>query len=415
MKRYSIFSLLRNAISYNEGWERAWRAPPLRDQYDVIIVGAGGHGLATAYYLAKDHGITNVAVIERGWLGGGNMGRNTSTIRSNYIREVSIKFNDASVQLYEGLGRELNYNIMFSQRSQIDIIQTYPKLRDMRRRALHMDLHGADYEFLTPEQIRRRVPIMADPRDMRLPVIGGYVQERAGIARHDAIAWGFARAADARGVEIHQQTEVTGFLRDVSGAVTGVQTSRGPIRANKVALAAAGNSSHLAAMAGLRLPLVTRNLQAFVSEPLKPLVHIQVNAPDSGFYVSQSDKGELIIGGGTDMEPSYRQGGKYTVFEDTVAGMLDMFPIFRRLKLMRHWAGALDFAHDASPIIDRSPMAGLYLTCGWYGGFKSIPIGGRTFAHLLARDEPHPLAAEFTLERFHKLGFIMEAGTVAVR
>ncbi len=414
-QRYSIFSLLRNAISHNEGWERAWRAPPLRAEYDVVIVGAGGLGLATAYYLAKDHDITDVAVIERSWLGGGNMGRNTSTIRSNYVREPSIKFNDASVKLCEELGRELNYNIMFSQRSQIDIIQTWPKLRDMRRRALHMDLHGADYDFLTPEQVRRRVPILGDPREMRLPVLGGYVQERAGIARHDAIAWGYARAADARGAEIHQQTEVTGFLRDVSGAVVGVETSRGPVRARKVALAAAGSSSHVAAMAGLRLPLVTRNLQAFVSEPLKPLVDVQVNCPDSGFYVSQSDKGELIIGGGTDAEPSYRQGGKYAVLEDTVAGMTDMFPIFRRLKLMRHWAGALDFGYDASPIIDRTPIAGLYITCGWYGGFKSIPIGGRTFAHLLARDAPHPLAAAFTLERFRRLGFVMEAGTVAAR
>ena len=217
-QRYSIFSLLRNAVNFHEGWERAWRAPPLKPAYDVIVVGAGGHGLATAYYLAKNHGITNVAVIEKGWLGGGNMGRNTSTIRSNYIRDISIKFNDFSLQLYEELGRDLNYNIMFSQRSQIDIIQTWPKMRDMRRRALHMDLHGADYEFITPAEIRRRVPILNDDDKMRMPIIGGYVQARAGIARHDAIAWGYARGGDARGVEIPQHTEVTGFLRDGSGA-----------------------------------------------------------------------------------------------------------------------------------------------------------------------------------------------------
>ena len=414
-QRYSIFSLLRNALSYNEGWERAWRAPPLKPQYDVIVVGAGGHGLATAYYLAKNHGITDVAVLEKGWLGGGNMGRNTSTIRSNYIRDVSIKFNDFSLQLYEQLGRDLNYNIMFSQRSQIDIIQTWPKMRDMRRRALHMDLHGADYEYLTPAEIRRRVPILNDDDKMRMPIIGGYVQERAGIARHDAIAWGFARGADSRGVEIHQHTEVTGFLRDESGAVIGVETNRGPVRARKVALAAAGNSSHVASLAGIRLPLVTRNLQAFVSEPLKPIVHIQVNCPDAGFYVSQSDKGELIIGGGTDPEPSYRQAGKYGVFEDVVSALVDVFPIFRRVKLLRHWGGALDFAYDASPIVTRTQLPGLYITCGWWGGFKGIPAGGYTFAHLVARDEPHPLAENYTIDRFRRLGFILESGTVAAR
>ncbi len=415
MQRYSIFSLLRNAVAYHEGWERAWRAPELKPEYEIVIVGAGGHGLATAYFLAKDHGISNVAVIERGWLGGGNMGRNTSTIRSNYIRDISIKFNDASVKLYEGLGRELNYNIMFSQRSQIDIIQTWPKLRDMRRRALHMDLHGADYAFISPEEIRRRVPIIGDIARMRLPIIGGYVQGRAGIARHDAIAWGFARANDSRGVDIIQHTEVTGFLVDADRRITGVQTTRGPVRARKVALAAAGNTSAVATLAGLNLPIVTRNLQAFVSEPMKPVVDVQVNCPDIGFYVSQSDKGELIIGGGTDPIPSYRQGGNYNVFEDTVAALVDMFPIFRRAKLLRHWGGAIEIAYDASPIISMTPIGGLYVTCGWWGGFKAIPIGGRTYAHLIARGEPHPLAAAYTLDRFRTLGFVLEAGTVAGR
>ncbi len=415
MQRYSIFSLLRNAFSHHEGWERAWRSPELKPHYDVVVVGAGGHGLATAYYLAKDHGITNVAVLERGLIGLGNMGRNTSTIRSNYVREQSIKFNDASLKLYEALGRELNFNIMFSQRSQIDIVQTYAKLRDLRRRALHMDLHGADYEFVSPEEIRRAVPVIGDAGRMRLPILGGYRQKRAGIARHDAIAWGYSRALDARGVEIHQHAEVTGFLSGAGGAIVGVETARGTVRANKIAIATAGNSSHTAALAGLRLPLQTRNLQAWVSEPIKPVIDIQVNCPDIGVYVSQSDKGELIIGGGTDPENSYRHGGNLAVFEDVVAAMLDMFPIFRRLKLMRHWGGALDFAHDASPIVSKTAIPGLYITCGWYGGFKSIPIGGRTFAHLIARDEPHPLAADFTLSRFDRLGFVIEAGTVAQR
>jgi sarcosine oxidase subunit beta len=415
MQRYSFFALLRNALSFHENWERAWRSPALKPEYDVVIVGAGGHGLATAYFLAKDHGITNVAVLERSWLGGGNMGRNTSTIRSNYIRDVSIKFNDASVKLYEQLGRELNFNIMFSQRSQIDIVQTWPKLRDLRRRALHMDLHGADYVYLTPQEIRRRVPAIGAVENMRLPIIGGYAQARAGIARHDAIAWGFARAGDSRGVDIHQHTEVTGFLRDGSGAIDGVMTNRGPVRARKVALATAGNTSAVAALAGVRLPIVTRNLQAFVSEPMKPIVDVQVNCPDIGFYVSQSDKGELIIGGGTDPIPSYRQGGNYVVFEDTVAALLDMFPRFRRVKLMRHWGGALEFAHDASPVISATPIPGLFVTCGWWGGFKAIPIGGRTYAHLIATGTPHDLAASYTLDRFPRLDFVLEAGTVAAR
>ncbi|MBM3571443.1 MAG: sarcosine oxidase subunit beta family protein [Alphaproteobacteria bacterium] len=415
MQRYSIFSLLRNALSFHEGWERAWRSPSLKAEYDVVIIGAGGHGLACAYFLTRDHGITNVAVLERGWLGGGNTGRNTTTIRSNYLRDESIKFFDASVQLYENLSRELNFNIMFSQRSQVDVIQTWPKLRDLRRRAMSSDLHGADYRLISADEVYRRVPILADTRHARLPVIGGAVQERAGVARHDAIAWGFARQADAAGVEIHQNTEVTGINRGADGAVTGVETNRGTIRAKKVAIAVAGNTTAVAAMAGLRLPIQTYNLQAFVSEPIKPVVHVQVNCPDAGMYVSQSDKGELLAGGAIDQASSFRRSPRYSVLEDAVTSLMEMFPIFRRVKLMRQWGGSIEFAHDGSPIISTTSVPGLYVSCGWWGGFKAIPIGGRTLAHTVARNEPHPLSAPYLLNRFARLNFILEPGTVTNR
>lgn len=415
MQRYSIVSLIRNALAFNEGWERAWRAPPLKERYDVVIVGAGGHGLATAYHLAKEHGITDVAVLERGWLGGGNTARNTSTIRSNYLRDVSIKFNDASVKLYEQLSRELNFNIMFSQRSQVDIVQTWSKWRDLRRRSLAMDLHGAEYKFLTVPELQARVPAFGDLTKLRLPVIGGVVQEAAGIARHDAIAWGYARGADARGVEIHQHTEVTGFARGADGTIVEVQTNRGVVRARKVALAVAGNSSHVARLAGLNLPLQTRNLQAWVSDPLKPVLDVVANCPDVGVYVIQTDKGELLIGGGTDPVPSYRQGTHVQVFEDAVAAMLELFPRFRNVKLLRQWGGHIEFSYDASPIISTTPIANLFVSCGWWGGFKAIPIGGRTFAHTIATGSPHPLSAGYALDRFKGLKFVLEAGTVAQR
>ncbi|MBM3597997.1 MAG: sarcosine oxidase subunit beta family protein [Alphaproteobacteria bacterium] len=415
MQRYSIFSLLRNALSYHEGWERAWRAPELKPAYDVVIIGAGGHGLACAYYLARDHGITNVAVLERGWLGGGNTGRNTTTIRSNYLRDESIKFFDASVQLYEELSRELNINIMFSQRSQVDVIQTWPKLRDLRRRSMASELQGADYRLISTEEVYRRIPILADLQRSRLPVIGGAVQERAGVARHDAIAWGYARQADAAGVEIHQNTEVTGIARSPRGEVTGVETNRGAVRAGKVAIVVAGNTTQVAAMAELRLPIQSYNLQAFVSEPIKPVVHVQVNCPDAGMYVSQSDKGELLAGGAIDQASSFRQTPRYSVLEDAVTALIEMFPIFRRVKLMRQWGGTIEFAYDASPIISKTPVPGLYVSCGWWGGFKAIPIGGRTLAYTVARDEPHPLNAPYSLQRFDRLNFLMEPGTVTNR
>ena len=415
MQRYSFLTLARNALSYHEGWQRVWRSPPLKPAYDIVIVGAGGHGLSTAYHLAKEHAVTNVAVIEKGWLGGGNTARNTHTIRANYLRDVSIRFHDASLRLYENMTRELNYNILFSQRSMVDLVQSSSKLRDLRRRSMAMALHGPTYNIVDVDEVRRLIPAMGDLEDVRLPPLAGVVHPEAAMARHDAVAWSYARAADSRGIEIHQQTEVTGFLRGPDGRVAGVNTTRGAIRANKVALATAGNTSHVAALAGLKLPLVTRNLQAFVSEPIKPVIDVIANFPDVGLYVMQSDKGELVIGGGTDPIPSYRQGCHFQTFEDTVAALLEIFPRFKSLKLLRQWGGAVEFAYDASPIISPTPLGGLYVSTGWYGGFKAIPVGGLTYAHLLATDVPHPLAEAFLLERFHGLRLLLEAGTVAQR
>lgn len=415
MQRYSIFSLARNALTYHQNWQRAWRSVPLKPAYDIVIVGAGGHGLATAYYLAKEHGLTKVAVMEKGWLGGGNTARNTLTIRSNHLRDVSIRFHDKSVHLYEELTRELNYNIMFSQRGMVDLVQSSSKLRDLRRRSMAMALHGPSYNIVGLDEVHRLIPAMGDLKNARLPPLAGVVHPEGAMARHDAVAWSYARAADARGVEIHQQTEVTGFLRDADGRVVGVNTNRGPVRADKVALATSGNTSHVAALAGLRLPLVTRNLQAFVSEPIKPVIDVIVNSPDTGVYLMQSDKGELVIGGATDTLPSYRQGCHFQTFEETVAAMLELFPRFKGLKMLRQWGGAIEFAYDASPIISATPIGGLHVSTGWHSGFKAIPVGGLTYAHLLATGVAHPLAAAFGLERFRDLKFLFEVGLVSQR
>lgn len=416
MQRYSLASLIRHGLNRHTTWPKAWRSPPLKDSYDVIVIGAGGHGLATAYYLAKEYGITNVAVLERGWLGGGNIARNTVTIRSNYMRDASIPFYVKSVEMYEGLTKELNFNMMHSKRTMVDVVQTYPKMRELRRRQLTMDIYGSTYEQISQQEVRRRIPALTGGGpDARLPVIGGMVHTDAGVNRHDAVAWGYARAIDALGVEIHQQTAAKALIRNANGTIKGVETTRGLVKAPKVAVAVSGHTTTLTETADLKLPLRTMNLTAFVSEPVKPLVDVIVNCPDSGFYFSQSDKGEMVIGGAPDMGQSFRRDIKQHVFEDTVTAMLSLFPSFKKLKLMRQWGGHLDIAHDASPIMDETDVPGLFITAGWWGGYKAIPAGGLTLAHLIATGNPHPLMSDFTLKRFQHLDYVMESGTTTAR
>ena len=415
-QRYSFASLIRHGINKHTTWAPAWRTPPLKNHYDVIVIGAGGHGLATAYHLGKDHGINNVAVLDSGWLGGGNIARNTITIRSNYMRDESIPFYVKSVELYEGLTKDLNFNMMHSKRTMIDVIQNYPMMRDRRRRQHIMDIYNSTYEKISTEEVRRRIPALTGGGpDARLPVLGGMVHTDAGVNRHDAVAWGYARAIDGMGGEIHQQTPVTQLVRGTDGNIAGVQTPRGLIRADKIVVAVSGHTTTLTETVGLKLPLRTMNLTAFVSEPVKPLVDVIVNCPDAGFYFSQSDKGEMVIGGAPDQGQSFRRDIKQNVFEDTVTAMLSLFPAFKKLKLLRQWGGHLDIAHDASPIQDETDIPGLFVTAGWWGGYKAIPAGGLTLAHLVATGQPHPLMAPFTINRFRHLDYVMETGTTTAR
>ena len=412
--RFSAFSLARNALSYHENWPQFWRSPRPQAEYDVIIVGGGGHGLATAYYLAKEHRITKVAVVEKGWLGGGNTGRNTTVVRSNYFYPESVRLYDFSLRLYEGLSRELGFNLMLSQRGMLTIGHSAHHLDLLRRSVNALRVNGVDGELLSARQVRERLPLLNDSPGARYPVWGGLLQPRGGIARHDAVAWGYARAADALGVDIIQDCEVTGFIRD-SDRITGVETTQGSIRAPRVALAVAGHSSVLAAKAGFRLPITSYALQAFVTEPLKPVLDCVALSMATGTYVSQSDKGELVVGGGLDLYPSYAQRGNLPTLQGVVVGLLEMFPCFSRVRMLRQWAGIVDVVHDSSPIIDKAPVRGVYLNCGWgTGGFKAIPAGGFVFAHLLATDRPHPLAEAFTLRRFETGALIDEAAASAI-
>ncbi len=416
MARFSVLNLVRNALSDHRNWTAQWRVPDLKPRYDIILVGAGGHGLAAAWHLAHAYGLTNIAVLEAGWLGGGNIARNTVTIRSNYMRDESIPFYVKSVELFDRLTRDLNFNTMHSRRGMVDVLQTWGMVRDRRRRRLTMDLHGARYRPLSLPELRRMVPkLTGGGPDSRMPILGAEFHPDAAVNRHDAVAWGYARAIDAMGVDIHQNTPVTAILRGADGAVTGVETPRGVVRAGKVALAVSGHTTTLTETAGLRLPLRTINLSAFVSEPLQPCIDVVVNCPDLGVYLSQSDKGELVIGGATDLGQSFRRDVKQHVFEDTVAAMLELFPAFRRVKLLRQWGGHLDIAHDASPIVSATDVPGLYVSAGWWGGYKAIPAGGLCLAHLLATGTPHPLAAPFGLGRFRHLDYVLEAGTTTAR
>ena len=414
MANYSIFTLARNALNRHRDWPQAWRSPKPRPSYDAVIVGGGGHGLATAYYLADRHGMHNIAVVEKGWIGGGNTGRNTTIVRSNYLYPESAAIYDHALHLWEGLSQELNFNVMFSPRGVINLAHDPHEERELKRRIYANQLAGVDAEWVGPTQLAEICPILNLDPDIRYPVIGGTLQRRAGVARHDAVAWGYARASDQLGVDIIQNCEVTGFdIRD--GRIEGLQTTQGDISTSKVGVVAAGHSSILAAMAGIRLPLDSHPLQALVSEPVKPVMPTVIMSNKVHAYMSQSDKGELVIGAGIDLYNSYAQRGSFGVIEETIRAVVELFPITSRLKMMRQWAGIVDVCPDASPIISATPVKGLFFNCGWgTGGFKATPGSGHVFAHTLAKDEPHPINAPFALQRFYSGALVAEHGAAAV-
>ncbi|MCX4026744.1 sarcosine oxidase subunit beta family protein [Endozoicomonas sp. SM1973] len=414
MEKYSGFGLLKHALSYHENWQRVWRNPTPKSDYDVVIVGGGGHGLATAYYLAKECGITNVAVIEKGYLGGGNTARNTTIVRSNYLWDEAALLYEHALKLWEGLSQDLNYNLMFSQRGVLNLGHTLQDMRDIERRVNANRLNGIDSEVLNTQQVQELVPILNCSSNARYPVLGASWQPRGGVARHDAVAWGFARAADALGVDLIQQTEVTGIRRQ-NGAVCGVETKKGFIGAKKVGCVVAGNSGVLASMVGMRLPLESHPLQALVSEPLKPILDTVVMSNHVHGYVSQSDKGDLVIGAGIDSYNGYGQRGSFATIQHTVAAIVEMFPIFSRVRMNRHWGGIVDTCPDACPIISKTHIPGLYFNCGWgTGGFKATPGSGHVFAHTIANDNPHTLAAPFNIDRFYTGHLIDEHGAAGV-
>ena len=408
--KYSLFSLARNALSYHRNWPAAWRSPTPRPEYDVVIIGGGGHGLATAYYLAKEHGITNVAVLEKGWIGGGNTGRNTTIVRSNYYLKENAHFYEHSLKLWEGLSQDLNFNVMYSPRGVLNLAHTWADLDAQARRGNAMRLNGIDAVALNRSEVHAMVPSLDVSAQARYPIMGGLLQPRGGTARHDAVAWGYARGADARGVDIIQNCAVTGIRRD-GNRIEGVQTTQGFIRAKKVGIAVAGHSTVVANMAGLRLPIESHVLQAMVSEPVKPMLDTVVTSGAVHFYVSQSDKGELVMGGDIDMYNSYAQRGNLPVLEHVVSAALALFPHFSRLRMLRLWGGIMDMSMDGSPIISKTPIDNFYVNCGWcYGGFKATPGSGWCFAHTIAQDRPHELNAAFTLDRYTLGNAIDERG-----
>ncbi len=410
--RFSVFSLAAQTLLGHRGWKPQWRDATPKPAYDVIIIGGGGHGLATAYYLASQHGITNVAVLEKGHIGSGNVGRNTTIVRSNYLLPGNTAFYELSMKLWEGLEQDINYNAMVSQRGVLNLYHSDAQRDAYARRGNAMRLAGVDSELLDREQVRALVPFF-DYENSRFPIQGGLIQRRGGTVRHDAVAWGYARAADRRGVDIIQNCEVTGLTIE-NGRILGVETTRGPIRAGKVAMAVAGSSSLVASMAGMRLPVESHVLQAFVSEGLKPLIDTVVTFGAGHFYVSQSDKGGLVFGGDIDGYNSYAQRGNLPVIEDVLESAMALWPAIGRVRLLRHWGGIMDMSMDGSPIIDHTPVDGLYLNTGWcYGGFKATPASGWCFAHLIAQDRMHEVAAAYRLNRFETGHMIDEKGVGA--
>jgi sarcosine oxidase subunit beta len=415
MTRFSLAALIRQAFTGNAGWTEQWRAAEPQAAYDAIIVGAGGHGLATAYYLASEHGMRRVAVLEKGWLGGGNTGRNTTIIRSNYLWPESQGLYEHALKLWEGLSRVLNYNVMYSPRGVMMLAHNHHDVLVGRRHVHANRLAGIDNEWLTPPEAERFCPLLNTSRDIRYPVLGAALQRRGGTARHDAVAWGFARAASALGVDIVEKCEVTGITRDPAGAVAGVETTRGAIRTARIGVAAAGHTSVLMAMAGVRMPLESYPLQALVSEPVKPAMPCVVMSNTIHAYMSQSDKGEMVIGAGTDAYTSYSQAGGLHVSAQTLEAICELFPTLRRLRMLRNWGGIVDVTPDRSPIIGTTPVAGLFVNCGWgTGGFKATPGSGHVFAHTIATGAPHALNAPFTLDRFRTGRLIDEAAAAAV-
>ena len=414
MQKYSVFNLIKNAFSNHENWDLAWKDPTPKKEYDVVIIGGGGHGLATAYYLAKEHNITNVAIIEKGWIGGGNVGRNTTIIRSNYMHDDNALFSEFGMDLWRRMSQDLNYNVMFSPRGIINLAHSDAQMNVYARRGNSMRLNGIDAVLLNREQVKEIIPMADFSENVRFPIFGGLMQPSAGTARHDAVAWGYARQADSMGVDIIQNCEVKGIKRN-GDTVEGIETNKGFIKTKKIGVVAAGHSSVIANMAGIRLPLESKPLQALVSEPVKPIIDTVVMSDAVHAYVSQSDKGELVIGAGTDAYVSYTQRGSHDVVEGTLKAILELYPIFSRMKMLRQWGGIVDICPDASPIISKTNIKGLYFNCGWgTGGFKATPGSGDLFAHTIANDEPHKLNAAFNINRFVSGDLVDEHGAAAV-